>query len=101
MTRHLLAAGHRPVVGSAGTHGGRYRVHEHTMRAAAEVGVDLGDHRSRALTRTLLVDEGADLVLTMTREHLRHVAALEPDAWPRAFTLKELVRRSGEVAADD
>src|SRR5205807_9477899 len=33
----------------------------------------------------------------MAREHLREAVLLVPACWPRAFTLKELVRR-GEIA---
>src|SRR5205823_2823196 len=58
-------------------------------------GIDISAHRSRRLSGPLVA--GADLILGMTREHVREVALLEPGAWPRSFTLKELVRR-GEVA---
>jgi protein-tyrosine phosphatase len=95
--RHLTEAGHLVVVRSAGTHGGRLGVHRHTLAAAAALGLDLDDHRSRPLTAELLRSDGADLVVTMTREHLRHVVALDPAVWPRAFTLKELLRRSQAV----
>lgn len=37
------------------------------------------------------------MVLGMSREHVRYAVVAAPDAWPRAFTLKELVRR-GEDA---
>jgi len=57
----------------------------------ADRGIDLRDHRSRILDRQLL--EGTDLVLAMSREHLREAVLALPDIWPRAFTLKELVRR--------
>jgi protein-tyrosine-phosphatase len=40
--------------------------------------------------------EGTDLALAMAREHLREAVLARPDIWPRAFTLKELVRR-GEM----
>ncbi|HEU5418307.1 MAG TPA: hypothetical protein VFV41_11515, partial [Streptosporangiaceae bacterium] len=39
----------------------------------------------------------ADLIVAMAREHLRHAAVTDPAAWPRAFTLRELVRRGGET----
>jgi protein-tyrosine phosphatase len=83
------------VVHSAGI--GRYRmeVDAQTRRAVAPFGVDLSGHRPRVLDAATVVTEGANLVLTMTREHLRTVAALVPQAWPRTFTLKELARRSG------
>ena len=57
-------------------------------------GLDMSSHRSRILDRELL--EGTDLVLAMSREHLREAVLALPDIWPRAFTLKELVRR-GEM----
>jgi protein-tyrosine phosphatase len=39
----------------------------------------------------------ADLVLTMERHHLREVVVLDPSAFSRSFTLKELVRRAAVV----
>lgn len=92
--RHLAAAGHRAIVRSAGTWGGRQPVSAHTMRASAAIGLDLSDHRSRQLTAELIATDGADLIVTMTRQHLREVVALDQAAWPRTFTLKELARRA-------
>jgi protein-tyrosine phosphatase len=60
----------------------------------AERGLDLSTHRSRMIGRELL--EETDLALAMAREHLREAVLACPDIWPRAFTLKELVRR-GEM----
>ena len=54
-------------------------------------GLDMSSHRSRVLDRQLLED--TDLALAMSREHLREAVLALPDVWPRAFTLKELVRR--------
>jgi protein-tyrosine phosphatase len=54
-------------------------------------GLDLGRHRSRAFTAAHL--DGADLVIAMARRHVREAVLASPDAWPRTFTLKELVRR--------
>jgi protein-tyrosine phosphatase len=58
-------------------------------------GIDISSHRSRRLSGPLI--DGADLILGMAREHVREVALMDPRAWPRSFTLKELVRR-GEAA---
>src|SRR2546421_12644161 len=58
-------------------------------------GLDMSGHRSRILDRELL--EGTDLTLAMSREHLREAVLSLPDIWPRAFTLKELVRRGAAV----
>jgi protein-tyrosine phosphatase len=60
----------------------------------ADRGLDLSAHRSRMLDGELL--ESTDLAVAMAREHLREAVLARPDIWPRAFTLKELVRR-GEM----
>ena len=61
----------------------------------AELGYDLAPHRSRQITVDMI--EAADLIIGMAREHVREVAVEVPDAWPRTFTLRELVRRGEEV----
>ena len=65
------------------------------VETMAGYGRDISAHRSTRLNRDLV--GAADLVLTMAREHLREVVVTVPDAFPRTFTLKELVRR-GEAA---
>ena len=103
LAKHLDAAGVDAVVRSVGTHGGQLGVHADTLAAAAEAGADISDHVSRPLTAAAVRDEGADLVIGMTREHLREIVALEPAAWPRTFTLKELGRavvRVGPAGGD-
>lgn len=59
------------------------------------MGFDTSQHRSRRMTAEMI--EGADLVLCMAREHLREAVLLVPGAWPRSFTLKELVRRAEQA----
>lgn len=61
----------------------------------ASRGLDLSEHRSREITGALLAD--ADLVIAMARRHVREAVLVCPGAWPRTFTLKEVVRR-GEAA---
>jgi len=68
---------------------------EHGVAVLRGLGLDLGAHRSTTMTKQLL--QGADLVLGMAREHVRAAVVEEPQVWPRAFTLKELVRRGAEV----
>jgi protein-tyrosine phosphatase len=63
--------------------------------AARELGLDTSTHRSRLMTAEMVSQ--ADLVTCMAREHVREAVLLVPEAWPRCFTLKELVRR-GEAA---
>ncbi len=65
------------------------------VRAMARRGLDLDAHRSRPLTPALVA--GADLVLGMAREHVREAVALDPDAFTRSFTLRELARRGARI----
>jgi protein-tyrosine phosphatase len=60
-----------------------------------DLGFDTSEHRSRRMTADMI--RGADLVLCMAREHLREAVLLERQAWPKAFTLKELVRRGEQT----
>lgn len=65
------------------------------VETMAGLGHELGAHRSRRLSRELIAD--SDVIVTMARDHLREVVVTAPEAFPRTFTLKELVRR-GEAA---
>ena len=67
------------------------------VAAMRALGLDTSAHRSRRLTADMA--RTADLVLAMAREHVRDVAVIGQDVWPRAFTLKELVRRGTSVGA--
>ena len=64
----------------------------HSVTLMAERGLDLSGHVSRQLTTEML--EAADLFVGMERRHVREIAVAVPDAFPRTFTLKELVRRA-------
>ena len=52
-----------------------------------QFGVDLSGHRTRRLTREMVLT--ADLVLTMTKRHKEAVLALAPEAAGKVFTLRE------------
>ena len=65
-----------------------------TVKAARDFGIDLHGHRSQAATRDVIA--GSDLVLGMERMHVREAVVLDPRAFPRSFTLKEIVRRGEE-----
>lgn len=82
-------------VTSAGLYEGGHPATQHGVATMADRGLDLTRHRSRQLRRELL--QAADLVIGMSREHVREVAVVEPTAVDRSFTLKELVRL-GELA---
>jgi protein-tyrosine phosphatase len=101
LQQRLDDAGHDAVVTSAGVMGGVLEPHVDTIKAAVDaLDVDITGHRSRRLTTELIRTDGADLVIAMERTHVREIAVLEPTAWPRTFTLRELARRSLHVPAD-
>jgi protein-tyrosine-phosphatase len=84
-----------PVVASAGLlESGRPVVPE-VVAALVPYGVDLAGHRSTRVTKAAL--ESADLVLGMERRHGREAILLLPAAWPRTFTVKDLVHRGEKV----
>lgn len=62
---------------------------------AAEHGLDLSGHRSRDFD--LEVCRSADLVVTMSREQTREIAARDPRRWPRIATLKQLTALAAEM----
>jgi len=95
MAQRLLqtALAHEPSlqVSSAGTWGHEGSLMErHAAAALAEIGIDEGGFRARALT-TPMVRE-ADLVLGATRQHRSAALTHDPSALRRAFTLRELAR---------
>lgn len=93
----LAALGVDASVTSAGELPGGVHASPGSVRAMAARTLDLRHHRSRTATPREIA--GADLVVAMARRHLRNAVALAPDAFPRTFTLKELVRRGEAVGA--
>jgi protein-tyrosine phosphatase len=61
------------------------------LEALASRGLDAREHRSRRIDADLV--HGAALILGLERKHVREAVVLDPRTWPRAFTLKEVVRR--------
>jgi protein-tyrosine phosphatase len=97
LRRRLLDVGELPRVHSAGLRADGLDVSRGAVAALAPHGLDIGAHRSRLMTQEMLAE--ADLVVGMAREHVREAVVLHPDAWPRTFTLKELVRRGEQAGA--
>ena len=95
LSRRLAVLGEAVTVRSAGTAQQGCPPPSEVVSVMAGYGIDLASHRSRMVSPSELSD--ADLVLGMAREHVRHAVVTAPDAWPRAFTLRELVRK-GEQA---
>lgn len=107
MTAALLAdacLGHdtAPQIASAGLTEVNLDVDPVAVGLMAERGVDLSGHLPHRVTPADLVD--VDLVIAMTREHVRILVADFGTPLARTFTLKELARRidarSGGSLAD-
>ena len=69
--------------------------HTSSIDTLAGRGLDITAHRSTRLTLPII--RTADLILAMARDHVRETVVLVPEAFPRVFTLKELVRRGEAV----
>lgn len=84
---------------SAGTDAGRPAMPDVVPPEVIEVmeprGIDLRAHRARALTEDVL--RGAELVIGMSRRHVKEAVARDPSCFSRAFTLTELVQRASAL----
>ncbi len=69
--------------------------HPEVISVMARYGIDVAAHRSRVARAADLAR--ASLVLAMARDNLRYAVVTEPGAWPRVFTLRELVRRGERI----
>ncbi|MGH3404143.1 MAG: hypothetical protein ACRDRJ_16810 [Streptosporangiaceae bacterium] len=97
LARELTARGADVVVRSAGTLPGGAVPPPEVVTVMAGYGLDVAGHLSRQVTADDLAR--ASLILAMAREHLREAVVITPDTWPRAFTIRELVRRGAEAGA--
>jgi protein-tyrosine phosphatase len=87
----MLAASVDVEVASAGTQareGDPAAVRSQELAAAR--GLDLTEHRSKPVVPSAI--EAAHLVVTMSERQRDHCGILVPDAGPKVFTLRELVR---------
>jgi len=98
LRRKLAVAGHTEVhVHSAGLLDSGRASPDDLVSVIAMWGIDMADHRSTQVDDDLLA--AADLIVGMAREHVREIAVNVPEAWPRTFTLRELVRLGEEAGA--
>jgi protein-tyrosine phosphatase len=74
-----------------------YPAAEGSCRIAERWGLDMPAHRSRPADRG--VAEQADLILTMSRAHRDHVAALASGLKLRTFALREFARLAPQLPA--
>jgi protein-tyrosine phosphatase len=95
LARRLSELGVAAQVRSAGMLGGGDPPLPEVVSVMAGYGIDLTAHRSRVVRADDLAR--ADLVLAMARDSLRYAVVTEPGAWPRAFTLRELIRRGERI----
>jgi protein-tyrosine phosphatase len=79
---------------SAGILHGGAPATDNAIAVCAERGIDITGHVSRRIEPSMV--EAADLIIAMTREHLREAVVASPEAFSRTFTLRELVRRINE-----
>lgn len=93
--RRLDQRGLPATVSSAGLHEGGAPATGPAVQVMADVGLDISQHRSRQVTRDLV--ERTDLVVTMARQHLIELTLMVPDAWPRMFQARDLLRRAQAV----
>lgn len=93
----LAEAGIEASVSSAGLIPGGMPATPAAVDVLSGRGIDISGHESRQLAAEQI--ERADLVLGMTRAHVREAVVLAPDALPRTFTVKELVQRAGLTGA--
>jgi protein-tyrosine phosphatase len=95
LARRLAALGVTVPVRSAGMISMGDPPHPEVVSVMASYGIEITSHRSRIAGAADLAP--ARLVLAMARDQLRYAVTTEPGAWPRAFTLKELVRRGEQI----
>ena len=82
-------------VSSAGSLSSGRPATDGAVRVMTARGIDIASHRSRVVDGDMLHD--ADLVLAMTRAHVRDAVVRAPVNFRKTFTLLELVRRGERV----
>lgn len=95
LRRRLAERGCHAAIATAGFMAAGQPVPPEVLAAMAAVDIDLSAHLSRMIEPPLL--EGADVIVTMTRQQLVDAVSLVPAVWERAFTLRELVGRGEAV----
>ena len=92
LRRRLAERGLSANIGSAGFLPGGAPATNDAIATMAEDGLDITAHRSRTVSPE--VAGAAELIVTMTRQHVAELAMVAPEAWARAFPLPDLVRRA-------
>ena len=95
LRNHLEMVGVDATVLSSGHLDGGVRVSENSVKAMADRFLDISHHRSVTTTREVI--DGAELILTMGRQHVRQVLEVDMGAWPHTFPLRAAVRRAQQL----
>jgi len=95
LARRLAALGVTVPVRSAGMIRRGDSPRPEVISVMASYGIRTASHRSRVACAADLAR--ATLVLAMSRENLRYAVITARGAWPRAFMLKELIRRGERI----
>jgi protein-tyrosine phosphatase len=95
LARRLSELGAAARVRSAGMLRGGDPPYPEVISVMAGYGIDIAAHRSRVACAADLAH--ANLVLALARDNLRYAVVTEPGTWPRAFTLRELIRRGERI----
>lgn len=69
--------------------------HKHAINVMRKMNVDISGHESRLATTRML--QSSDLVIGMTRDHVRKIVEQDVGLFPKTFTIGELSRRSNGV----
>jgi protein-tyrosine phosphatase len=99
LARRLADEGVDATVRSAGTRAWRVGATHHSVTVMVEHGLDISAHRNHQLRREDI--DAADLVLGMTRKHVKMAVARRPDAVDRTFLVGELVRLATALGPRD
>ena len=95
LARRLSELGVTARVRSAGMLRGGDPPLPEVISVMAGYGIDIAAHRSRVACAADLAH--CSLVVAMARDSLRYAVVTEPGTWPRAFTLRELIRRGERI----
>lgn len=79
-------------VRSAGTQGASFGPPDQLVKEAAAFGIDLSGHVPQKINPGMIAE--ADLVVGLSRAHVREIVLADTSSFPKTFTLREIVRRA-------
>jgi protein-tyrosine-phosphatase len=101
IARHLAAVSGREDLefSSAGVGAADgFEASENAVAVARKNGIDLGDHRSKRLTASML--ERADLIVAMEKSHMEAIRRMKPQTKDRTVLLHDLNEAEEEKGKD-